>query len=166
MKTNHHEAVVQQVAHNSTSWIGHPSGETKSRIGGQTFICPQEGDMDAIEILSTHVSNQGAVDLTIHQFDNHNRSWGPVLETSTIEISKSDAGKWISFPIHGLHLESGMSYGFRLKTAVGLIGVGEAARNSDQITTIGGQEWASFSDDIAGKYYSYLSLAFKVELRA
>ena len=170
METNqlksHLKAVVQQVTNNTTSWIGHRHGESKNRITGQTFTCPSEGDLEAIEVFSTHVTNNGPVDLTIHQFDAENKTWGPELATSTVEFNREDTGKWISFPLNGLHLKKGTMYAFRLKSEAGLVGVGEAAGIVNHLPYNGGQEWIASSDDRSGNYYTYLSLAFKVELRA
>lgn len=170
METNqsksHLKAVVQQITNNTTFWIGNRHGETKSRIGGQTFVCPAEGELDSIEILLSHVSNDGPVVLTLHSFDAGNKTWGPALKTSTVEFTKNDTGKWISFPLTGLHMQKGMAYGFRLKSEAGLVGVGEAAGSYDRLPNTGGQEWIASSDDQSGNYYTYLSLAFKVELRA
>ena len=160
------KAVVQQVTNNTTSWIGHRHGETKNRISGQTFVCPDEGELDCIEIFSAHVTNNGLVELTLHAFDAENKTWGQALKTSTVEFNKTDTGKWISFPLTGLRLQKGMAYGFRLKSEKGLVGVGEAAGSYDRLPCIGGQEWFASSDDQFGNYYSYLSLAFKVEMRA
>ncbi len=169
METNqssHLKAVVQQVTNNTTSWIGNRHGETKSRMSGQTFVCPTEGELDCIEVFSAHVTNNGPVELTLHAFDAENKTWGPALETSTVEFRKNDTGKWIAFPFAGMHLQKGMAYGFRLKSDKGLIGVGEAACSHGRLPYIGGQEWTATSEDLFGNYYSYLSLAFKVELRA
>jgi len=170
METNHSKSqlntAIQQVTNNATSWIGHRHGETKSRLSGQTFVCPTEGDLDCIEIFSSHVTNNGPVELTLHAFDTENKTWGPALKSSIVEFTKGDTGKWISFPLTGLHLQKGMSYGFRLKSETGLVGVGEAAGNTKQVPFVGGQEWTASSEDQRGRYYSYLSLAFKVELRA
>ncbi len=170
METNysksHLKAVVQQITSNTTSWIGHRIGESKNRISGQTFICPTSGELDCIEIFSAHVTNNGPVELTLHLFDAENKTWGEVLETSTVEFNRNDTVKWIAFAINGLHLQNGLTYGFRLKSEGGLIGVGEAAGSYDRLPHIGGQEWAATSEDQFGNYYSYLSLAFKVELRA
>ena len=170
METNqsksHLKAVVQQITNNTTSWIGHRHGETKSRISGQTFVCPTEGALDSIEIFLAHVTNNGPVEMTLHSFETENKTWGPALKTSTVEFNKIDTGKWISFPLTGLHLQKGMTYGFRLKSETGLVGVGEAAGNFNQMPFSGGQEWAATSDNQSGNYYTYLSLAFKVELRA
>lgn len=170
MKTNqsnsHLNAVVQQVTNNTTSWIGHRHGETKSRISGQTFVCPTEGELDSIEVFSSHITNTITVDLTLHSFDAEMMTWGSVLKTSIVEFNGNNTGEWISFPLSGLHLQKGKAYGFRLKSEGGLVGLGEAAGSYDHILCIGGQEWIANSEDQPGNYYSYLSLAFKVELRA
>ena len=170
METNqsksHLRAVVQQITNNTTSWIGSRVGENKTRIGGQTFLCPSEGDLDCIEVFSSHVCNNGPVALTIHLFDTETKTWGGILGTSKVEFNRNDTGKWISFPLDGLHLQKGKTYGFRLKSETGLIGVGEAAGSVNHLPYNGGQEWTASSDDQSGNYYTYLSLAFKVELRA
>lgn len=160
------KAVVQQVTHNATSWIGHGRGEAKSHISGQTFTCPATGQLDCIQVFSECVTNNGPVDLTVHSFDALTKNWGPALEKSSVEFSTTDIGKWISFPLHGLMLNAGKVYGFRMRSDAGLIGVGEAAGAVNQSTSFSGQEWSADSDDQPGNYYSYLSLAFKVALRA
>lgn len=162
---SHVNPIIQQVKSNTTSWIGHRRGETANRISGQTFICPAEGNLDCIEILSDYVNENGPVDLTIHLFDNENKTWGSVLGSSTVEFKKNDTGKWIAFPLQGLHLHKGTSYGFRLKSDKGLFGVGEAA-SANQLPYHGGQEWVADSENQPGSFYSYLSLAFKVDMRA
>lgn len=160
------QVVVQQVTNNTTTWIGHRQGETKSRITGQTFTCPTSGELDSIEVLATHVTRNGPVDLTIHLFDVETKTWGAVLGKSAVEFNKNNTGHWISFPLNGLPLQKGKTYGFRLKSESGFFGVGEAAGSINQLPYTGGQEWVSTSDDQPGRYYTYLSLAFKVELRA
>lgn len=166
MKTDHLKAVVQQVNNNTTSWIGHKHGDNKSRETGQTFVCPTEGELDSIEVLSAHVTNDGPVDLTLHEFNPDRKSWGPALKSSTVQFKQHDTGKWIAFPLHGTHLEKGKTYGFRLKSKAGLVGVGEAAGYANHEPLNGGQEWTAVDGDQQGDFYSYLSLAFKVELRA
>lgn len=159
-------SVVEQITNNTTSWIGKSLGENKNRMSGQTFICPAEGELDCIEIYSAHISNEGPVDLTIHSFDDDKKDWGPVLGTSTVEFNRNNTGKWIPFPLNGLYLQKGKSYGFRLKSETGLVGVGEAAGFYNHLPYMDGKEWNATSDDLLGNYYTYLSLAFKVELRA
>jgi hypothetical protein len=163
---SHLKPVVQQVTNNTTSWIGHRHGETKSRFGGQTFTCPSEGNLDAIEVVLTHITNNGPVDLTIHSFDSENKTWGAELGTSTVEFNKSDTGNWVSFPLKGIKLEKGKTYGFRLKCEAGLIGIGEAAGSNGHLPFADGQEWNGTSDNKLGNFFTYLSLAFKVALRA
>ncbi|MEO6539418.1 MAG: hypothetical protein ABIN74_00450 [Ferruginibacter sp.] len=163
----HLRAVVQQTTNNTTSWIGHFTGESKNRISGQTFTCPDDGDLDCIEIFSSHVTNAGPVDLSIYSFNPETKAWGASLGTSRVEFSSSNTGRWISFPLNGIRLQKGMPYGFRLKSEAGLIGVGEAASSVDQaLPTAVGQEWMANSESHPGNFYSYLSLAFKVEMRA
>jgi hypothetical protein len=162
----HLKAVVQQLNHNAISWIGHGQGQTKNHISGQTFTCPITGKLDCIQIFSDFVANNGAVDLTIHSFDAKTTNWGPALGTSSVEFNTGDIGKWISFPLHGLNLNAGGVYGFKIKSDAGLIGVGEAVGNMNQLPYTGGQEWVADSDDQLGNYYTYFSLAFKVALRA
>ncbi|MFN8306274.1 MAG: hypothetical protein U0T79_05835 [Ferruginibacter sp.] len=163
---SHLRAVVQQVTNNTTSWIGHWKGETKNRVSGQTFLCPSEGELDCIEVFSSHVTNSGPVELAIHAFDAEKKSWGPVLAASQVEFNNMDTGKWISFPLNGLRLQKGMTYGFRLRSDTGLVGIGEAAGSVNHLPYKEGMGWASPSEELPGSFYTYLSLAFKVELRA
>ena len=163
----HLRAVVQQTTNNTTSWIGHIKGESKSRTSGQTFTCPSEGDLDCIEVFSSHVTNDGPVELSIYSFNAETKAWGKLLGTSKVEFSRNNTGKWISFPCNGIHLQKGMAYGFRLKSDTGLVGVGETAASANELlpNTVG-QEWMANSENQSGNFYSYLSLAFKVEMRA
>jgi hypothetical protein len=104
--------------------------------------------------------------MTVHPFDPATKKWGPALHSTSVDIAKGDSGKWISFPQNGLHLQKGSTYGFRLQSNDMYIGIGEAAGVSLQPQFTGGQEWISPSGDQPGKYFSYLSLAFKVGIRA
>ncbi|HQW84033.1 MAG TPA: hypothetical protein PLU85_12090 [Bacteroidia bacterium] len=159
-------AVVQQVKNNSTSWVGHNQGETKDRITGQTFVCPTEGKLDCIEVLSNHVTKKGTIDLTIHEFNPEGKIWGPVMANSKVEFTADTTGKWVAFPLTGLQLHKGKVYAFKLKSDDALIGIGEAASSANNKTDINGQEWVAVTDNTQGKYFSYLSLAFKVDMRA
>ncbi len=158
--------VVQQVTNNTTAWIGHRKADNKDIVAGQTFTCPSEGDLDAIEIFSTLVMSPGNVKMTMHAFDADTKIWGPVLSTSSVDFNRQDAEKWISFPQTGLHLQKGNTYGFRLQSNDSCVGIGEAAGSHLQPPFIGGQEWIANAENQPGKYFSYLSLAFKVGLRA
>jgi len=44
------KVVVEQVANNTTAWMGHRLIPSEDIIAGQTFTCPAEGDLAAIEI--------------------------------------------------------------------------------------------------------------------
>ena len=62
----HTHASVEQLQHNSTSWLGHRKGDHKDIITGQTFIAPTEGDLNAIEVFSSVVTNPGEVVMTLY----------------------------------------------------------------------------------------------------
>ncbi len=158
-------ATVQQTINNSTGWIGHLPGEKKEIVRGQTFVAEQEGDLEAIEILPNMISDNGYVRMSLHTFDALENKWGPALDASVLQVDASDTGKWIAFDMHGLHLDRGKTYGFRMESDHGCIGVAEAAWSASQPPQNKGQEWA-FVDDGNGDAYSYYSLAFKVDLRA
>lgn len=170
METNHSKpaahAIVQQPTHNVTSWIGHRQGETNDQLSGQTFTCPAAGQLDCIEIFPVYVNQKIPVNLTLHTFDTERKIWGAPIATSTVEFSSANTGKWVSFPLKGLQLNKDKVYGFKLKTEAGLLGVGEAAGSADQLPYAGGQEWTANTNDQDGSYFSYLSLAFKVAVRA
>lgn len=159
-------AVVQQTTNNTTSWIGSQPGETKDTRRGQTFISPSEGELDCIEVFSSLVIRSGQVQISLHEFDAVNNTWGRKLATTEVQFNKSDNNKWISFPLNGIHLNKGQWYGFLLQSPTSLIGVGEAAGTPGTPPNGEGQEWKFSSDDSKGQAYTYFSLAFKVELRA
>lgn len=158
-------AVVQQVMNNATSWIGHRR-DNDDIISGQTFIAPKEGDLAAIEVFSAIVTKPGKVIMTLHHFDSDQKSWGPALKTSCIEIDSNGAGRWLAFDMPGMYLDKGRSYGFRLQSPDTLIGVGEAAGNLSRPPFSYGQEWQFTNEQCKGKSYSCFSLAFKVDMKA
>jgi len=157
---------IQQVTNNTTAWIGHRFSDDTDIIAGQTFTCPNEGDLNAIEIFSSLVLIPGQVNMTLHSFESDTKEWGPTLSSSTVVIDKVDNNKWITFPLNGLHLHQGNTYGFRLQSSDLYLGIGEAAGSHEHPPFIGGQEWIVNTKDQNGKYFTYLSLAFKVDLRA
>ncbi len=158
-------AVVQQVLNNATSWIGHRR-DNDDVISGQTFIAPKEGDLAAIEIFSAIVTKPGKVIMTLHLFDTEQKSWGPALTATSINIKSNEAGRWLAFDMPGMHLDKGQSYGFRLQSPDALIGVGEAAGNLSKPPFSYGQEWQFTDEKSEGKSFSYFSLAFKVDMKA
>ena len=158
--------VMQQVINNSTSWIGTGKGVHNELISGQTFIATAEGDIDSIEVFSSIVTTPGKVQMTVHNYDPHQKSWGSALGKATVEFGKENTGKWISFKIPGIHINKGDSYGFRLESPNSYIGMGEAAGTHQQPPFTNGQEWQFTKNDQKGNSFSYFSLAFKVALRA
>jgi hypothetical protein len=158
--------VVEQVTNNTTTWVGHRKSDNNTLISGQTFIAPKEADLDKIEVFSSVVTQPGKVVMTVHKFDQQQKSWGPALGSASLELNKTDSDKWVGFHIPGLHLNSGQAYGFRLESATALIGVGEAAGSHHHPPFVNGQEWKFTNKDEKGHSFSYFSLAFKVGLRA
>jgi hypothetical protein len=158
-------AVAEQTQNNTTGWIGHIPGDNKHIVRGQTFISNAEGDLEAIEVYSNMVKDPGKVVMTVHNFDPQQKSWGPALASSSVEFKKADAEKWMTFHIPGLHLHKGNSYGFRIETNESLIGIGEAVRSANQ-PPLTGQEWKFTGNNQKGDAYSYISLAFKVDVKA
>lgn len=157
---------VQQVTNNTTSWIGHRPGDNKDVVGGQTFIATTEGDLEAIEVFSSIVTDAGKVVMTLHSFDQQHKSWGPALGSASVEFNKADTGKWVAFNLPGLHLNKGQAYGFKIESADTFIGVGEAVGSHAQPPYAAGQEWKFTSNNQKGDAFSYFSLAFKVDLKA
>ncbi len=163
---SHLHVAVQQVTNNTTAWIGHRLTDNADVVAGQTFVCPSEGDLGAIEIFSSLVMQAGHVNMTLHAFETDTKVWGPALSTASVAVEKIDNNKWIAFPVSGLHLHKGSTYGFRLQSNDLYLGIGEAAGSHAHPPFTGGQEWIANTANTKGKYFSYLSLAFKVDLRA
>ena len=160
------KVIVEQITNNTTSWIGHRKADNKDIIGGQTFIAPSEIDLEAIEVLTSIVMIPGKVVMTLHTFDPQLKSWGPVLGSASVDLNKTDNGKWKAFNIPGLHLNKGKAYGFRLESPNSYIGVGETVASYQTPLLINGQEWKFTNNDQKGQAFSYFSLAFKVAVRA
>ena len=139
--------VLTQVQNNTTYWIGHMLSDPIDHVAGQTFRCPANGELDNIQVLSSVVQYPGELVLTLHHFDTKNKSWGPALGSSTVKLEKDK------------------TYAFRLQTPNAYVAIGEAATVKAKPFDYG-QEWTASSDDKVGQYFTYFSLAFKVELRA
>ena len=157
--------MLTQAENNTTLWIGHLQTDPTDHFGGQTFICPAEGNLDSIQLFASAVQYPGEVQLTLHEFDAVNKTWGASLGNCTMPVHKEDDHRWIRFSFPTLSLKKSSAYGFRVKTNNALIGLGEAACASQQPFTFG-QEWNADSIDQRGHFYSYFSLAFKVEMSA
>lgn len=157
--------VLSQTENNTTLWIGHLTNETNDRLAGQTFTCPAEGLLNNIQVFSSAVTQPGNVELTLHEFDPANKTWGPEIGRSSLRIENSDVARWLRFELEPVNLQKEAHYGFRLQTSEGIIGIGEAVTLAHKPFSFG-QAWSSDTGRSCEKYYSYFSLAFKVELCA
>jgi hypothetical protein len=162
---SHPKPVLTQAENNTTLWIGHLQSDPTDHFGGQTFTCPADGQLDNIQLYAAAIQYPGDIQLTLHEFDPDSKSWGPAIGESSLNIGKADHQKWIRFSLPPVHLKKAATYGFRVYTTNAMVGLGEAACNNQHPFTFG-HEWNADSRNQRGHYYSYFSLAFKVELRA
>jgi hypothetical protein len=162
---SHPRPVLTQAENNTTLWIGHLRTDPTDHYGGQTFACPADGQLDNIQLYAAKVQYPGEILLTLHEFDVDSKTWGPSLAESTLVIRREDDHRWIRFGLPPVHLNKATMYGFRVHTPNAMVGLGEAACNNPHPFTFG-HEWNASSKDQKGKFYSYFSLAFKVEMRA
>lgn len=160
------DAPLQQTTNNTTTWLGHRKSDHKEFVTGQTFLATREGDLETIEVFSSVVADPGLVQLTFYSFNSQDQSWGPSMGTASVSFDATCNGKWIAFRIPGLHLNKGMSYGFRLESHDSFVGVGEAAGSAMQPPLVSGKEWHFTNEGKNTNAFSYFSLAFKVALRA
>ena len=157
--------VLTQTENNTTLWIGHFHNDPNDHVGGQTFRCPDNGKLDNIQVYSALVQQPGAVQLTLHEFDPESRSWGPAIGQTSLDICQDDTARWLRFSLDPVLLQKGSTYGFRLQSTHGMIGLGEAAARSPRPFQYG-FAWNADSENERGQFYSYFSLAFKVEMCA
>lgn len=157
--------LLSQTENNTTLWIGHLPSEENGRIAGQTFFCPDSGILSNIQVYSATVAQTGTLTLSLHEFDPLKKNWGPALCTVELDIESNDTARWIRFETEPLQLQKNSSYGFRLQAKSGLVGLGEAASHSRRPFSFG-KEWQGAGSLEQGKYFSYFSLAFKIELCA
>lgn len=160
------KGTAEQVAINTTGWIGKLPGHPERIARGQTFLAKEEGDLQKIEVYSHIVSDPGKMVITLHDYDPQQRTWGPVLTSSELELKQTDCGKWIAFNMPEMHIDKGKFYGFKLQSKESYIGLGEAAGSAKQPPFNPGQEWEFNGENDKGDCFSYFSLAFKVALRA
>ena len=161
----HNQPVISQTEKNTTLWIGHLKSDPNDHIAGQTFTCPSDGVINNIQVYSSTVQYPGDVALTLHEFDTTSKTWGPAIGDATMFIQKGEDSRWVRFYLAPVELKKDRTYGFRLRTENALIGIGEAASMAKHPFTFG-SEWKSDALDHQGQYFSYFSLAFKVELCA
>lgn len=157
--------VLSQTENNTTLWIGHLKTDPNDHIAGQTFKCPSDGVINNIQVYSSTVQEPGEIALTLHEFDENSKNWGAAIGDATMFLQKGDDSRWIRFYLAPVTLRKDATYGFRLQTNNAFIGLGEAASHAKQPFTFG-TEWQSDAVGSKGHYYSYFSLAFKVELCA
>lgn len=162
---SHPRPVLTQAENNTTLWIGHLQTDPTDHFGGQTFTCPAEGKLDNIQLYAAAVQYPGDIQLTLHEFDEASKTWGPAIGESSCTVEKKDNQRWIRFSLPPLQLNKSATYGFRVYTSNAMVGLGEAACDNRHPFTFG-HEWNADSTNQKGHYYSYFSLAFKVELRA
>jgi hypothetical protein len=163
--SSHTHPVLSQNQNNTTRWIGHLQNDPTDHFAGQTFKCPSEGLLNNIQVYSSSVHKPGDVALTLHEFDSAGKIWGPAIGDAAMFLQIGEDSRWVRFYLQPVPLKKDMSYGFRLQTNNALIGIGEAASHSQQPFAFG-YEWNGDSKNEEGHYFSYFSLAFKVELCA
>jgi hypothetical protein len=156
--------VITQVENNTTIWVGHLQTDPTDHFAGQIFTCPCSGDLNNIQVYSAMVQHPGEVMLSLHAFDQENKTWGPVLASAMTEVEINDADRWLRFDLPPMPLHKNETYGFRLYANNAMIAIGEAAIAGQ--TPFKGQEWHADSKNNHGHYYNYFSLAFKVEMCA
>ena len=164
-KSSHAQPVITQAENNTTLWIGHLHTDPMDHFAGQTFKCPSGGLLNNIQLYSAAVHHPGDLQLTLHVFDSETKSWGQAIGNSTLSIEKNDNAKWIRFELQPVELKKDVTYGFRLHSNDALIGIGQAASGARKPFTFG-HEWSGDSKNQQGHYFTYFSLAFKVELCA
>lgn len=162
---SHPRPVLTQDQNNTTLWIGHLHTDPTDHFGGQTFKCPSEGLLDNIQLYASAVQYPGEVQLTLHEFDNAARTWGPMISSSTLTLQKGEEARWIRFDFPPLPLQKDTVYGFQLQTQEALVAIGEAASGTKQPFAFG-HEWNADSKNEKGHYFSYFSLTFRVEMSA
>ncbi len=166
MKTIHQaRPVLSQTQNNTTLWIGHLHNDSADRLAGQTFSCPSEGMLNNIQVYSSAVTQPGDMLLTLHEFDAASKTWGPAISQSVLAIERNDTAKWLRFELAPVALQKNNSYGFRLQTEQGIIGIGEAVSHAHHPFHFG-CAWNGAGVNEKGRYFNYFSLAFKVELCA
>jgi len=156
--------VITQVENNTTIWVGHLQTDPTDHFAGQIFTCPCSGDLNNIQVYSAMVQHPGEMMLSLHAFDQENKTWGPVLASAMTEVEINDADRWLRFDLPPMPLHKNETYGFRLYANNAMIAIGEAAIAGQ--TPFKGQEWHADSKNNHGHYYNYFSLAFKVEMCA
>ncbi|MFM2360741.1 MAG: hypothetical protein RLY16_2734 [Bacteroidota bacterium] len=156
---------LAQITNNTTRWIGHRKNDNQSIATGQTFTATSNCQLKNIEVYSNLVTRPGEITMTLHSFDPIQKSWGPVLNRTCVDVDHENNDKWIPFDMEGTQLSQGMCYGFKIESAEAYMGVGEAAGGVETPPYVEGQEWEFTNNNQQGSSYSYFSLAFKVDAK-
>ena len=146
--------VLTQAQNNTTLWIGHLHSDPVDHFAGQTFQCPIEGILDNIQVYSSMVQTPGEMLMTLHEFDNNNKEWGPSIANATLSLNRTNESMWVRFDLQPVTLKKDAYYGFRLQTPNALIGIGEAASGTRQ-PFLFGNEWHGDSNNQQGHYFTY-----------
>jgi hypothetical protein len=168
MKTipQNNRPILTQTENNTTLWVGNLKHGNNDHVAGQTFTCPSEGILNNIQIYSAVVTRPGEMQLTLHEFDNESRTWGPAICQSTINMELGEKPRWIRFELDPVNLKQNIAYGFRLKAPEALVGIGESVHESSRPFHFGMAWNGGNRNSENGEYFNYFSLAFKVELCA
>jgi hypothetical protein len=154
-----------QTENTTTLWIGHLQTDPTDHFAGQTFKCPSDGQLDNIQIYSAAVHQPGELAMTLHEFDPQQKTWGPSIGHASVTVERDDQASWLRFRLNPVSLKKESTYGFQLYTSNAMIGIGEAAAGNQHPFPFG-HEWNADSKDQTGHFFSYFSLAFKIELCA
>ncbi|MEJ0101928.1 MAG: hypothetical protein WDO19_04925 [Bacteroidota bacterium] len=157
--------ILSQTKNNTTLWIGHLQNDPVDHFAGQTFKCPSDGTLDNIQVYSSIVQRPGDIILTLHEFGNTTKDWKPSFASSSVTVNGNDQKKWLSFSLPHSSLMKDRTYGFRLQSTNAMIGIGELVRPNNEPCSFG-QEWNADSNNMDGVFFTWFSLAFKVEMVA
>jgi hypothetical protein len=164
-QSNQPHSILSQIRNNTGYWLGHLPADPYERFAGQTFECPADSVLDNIQVYINSVQRTGQVNLTLHVFDSKTKTWGQIISSAAVTISKKDQSRWVRFVLHPVTIHKNNAYAFRLQSSDALIAIGEAAWPIKEPFSAG-QEWTGDTGNPAGNFYTYFSLAFKVEIRA
>jgi hypothetical protein len=157
--------LISQVQNNTTLWIGHSSADRNDHVCGQTFACNTNGTLDNIQVYASSIQAPGDLVLTLHEFDETTKNWGPALTEAHQLLNSGDKAHWIRFALDKISLNKNANYGFRLQTKDAFVGLGEAASKAHHPFEFG-CAWNAGNINDKGLYFKYFSLAFKVEMCA
>jgi len=151
--------IINQLFHNTSSWVGHFEHDPRTREAGQVFSLPGETDLSGIEVFTEMVSHPGRLLLELYRFDSENQEWGSLLASSERMVGREDESRWVLFPVDKVHLKKNENYGFILSSQEAFVALGEAAWPQNAKHNWG-KEWTGSDHDADGHFYDHFSLAF------